>query len=68
VLPACSLALFTALGGGAYAAGMSSSTAITWTNATVGHGWMNVGRGDAPAGYAKDSLGSLDGVSFVAGE
>ena len=51
------VALFAALGGGAYAATSSSSSSITWKKATLGNGWKNIGGSYAPASYAKDSLG-----------
>jgi hypothetical protein len=51
------LALFAALGGGAYAASSIGLTTIHFTNPTLKNGWGNVGQTYAPAGYAKDSSG-----------
>jgi hypothetical protein len=51
------VALFSALGGGAYAATSLSSSSPTWHNATYLHGWTTYGGTYAPAGYAKDSNG-----------
>lgn len=51
------LALFAALGGGAYAASSSGGSGIKWTNAKLKGTWKNAGNGLASAGYAKDSLG-----------
>jgi hypothetical protein len=51
------VALFSALGGGAYAATSLSNSTVTWHNASYQHGWGLFGAGYAPAGYAKDSTG-----------
>ncbi len=56
LIVAC-LALFAALGGGAYAATSSSSSSIHWKNAALKNGWTPYASGYAPAGYAKDSSG-----------
>ena len=53
------LALFTALGGGAYAATSTgaSNTRLHFTNAKLMKGWFRCGTGCARAGYAKDAQG-----------
>jgi hypothetical protein len=51
------LALFAALGGGAYAAASANTTTVSWHNATLGHGWKRYGPTYAPAGYTKDANG-----------
>jgi hypothetical protein len=48
------VALFAALGGGAYAAAAKGSSGIHFTKATLKDGWKSAG---GPPGYAKDSLG-----------
>jgi hypothetical protein len=70
------LALFAALGGGAYAATQTSASGIRFTNASLENGWTAGGHHSGPPGYAKDSLGvvhlrgslatgSNDTVAFV---
>jgi hypothetical protein len=56
LIAAC-LALFVALGGGAYAASSTSSKSIHFTDATLENGWVSAHGGYAKPGYAKDSLG-----------
>jgi hypothetical protein len=51
------LALFAALGGGAYAGTRLSTNSLHWHNATTVNGWTLYGSGYAPAGYAKDANG-----------
>ena len=51
------VALFSALGGGAYAATSLSSSSPTWHNGTYLNGWSTYGSSYAHAGYAKDSNG-----------
>jgi hypothetical protein len=51
------LALFAALGGGAYAANISGGGSIHFANATLKNGWTAYGQGYAIPGYAKDSIG-----------
>ena len=50
------VAMFTALGGGAYAATTLSQATMQWHNATMLDGWTRLSP-SAPAGYAKDSNG-----------
>jgi hypothetical protein len=70
------LALFAALGGGAYAAASSSTPKVHWTNANLMNGWQTHLGSTAPVGYAKDSAGVVhlrgtmhngtdDAVAFV---
>jgi len=51
------LALFAALGGGAYAATSSRDTTLHWQNAATVNSWTLFTTGYAPAGYVKDSNG-----------
>lgn len=52
------VALFSALGGGAYAASSLSNSTLQWHNApSLVNGWSRYGNTYAPAGYAKDSSG-----------
>jgi hypothetical protein len=51
------LALFAALGGGAYAATSLSHTTLQWHNATLTGGWASYKDDYAPPGYARDSNG-----------
>ena len=54
------LALFAALGGGAYAATSSGTSGIHFTNATLQNSWQSghkMNPIDAPPGYVKDSVG-----------
>lgn len=47
-----SVALFAAMGGGAYAATSLSHTGLTWHTATMQHGWGVYSTGYANAGYS----------------
>lgn len=51
------MALFAALGGGAYAANVSGASSIHFANATLKNGWAAYGQGYAAPSYAKDSIG-----------
>jgi hypothetical protein len=51
------LALFAALGGGAYAATSSGTPRVRWTNATLMNGWHTHLVDTARVAYAKDSAG-----------
>jgi hypothetical protein len=54
------VALFAALGGGAYAASSIGSKGIHFTNVKLEHGWIDASKTNhvyASPGYAKDSLG-----------
>jgi hypothetical protein len=54
------LALFAALGGGAYAATSSGTSGIHFTSAKLQNNWQSghkTNPTDAPPGYAKDSVG-----------
>lgn len=56
------LALFAALGGGAYAASSIGSKGIHFSSAHLVNGWKSghtTNKLDAPPGYAKDSLGVI---------
>ena len=51
------LALFAALGGGAYAAASSGTPTVRWTKAKLMNGWQSYVGSTARVGYAKDSAG-----------
>ena len=51
------IALFVALGGGAYAATSTDRSTLTWHDATTMNGWQLYQNGYANAGYAIDSNG-----------
>jgi hypothetical protein len=51
------VALFAALGGGAYAAASSGTPTVRWTTATLMNGWQTHLGATASVGYAKDSAG-----------
>jgi hypothetical protein len=51
------LALFAALGGGAFAASSVGTSSIHFTNAALENGWIGGFDHTGPPGYAKDSVG-----------
>jgi hypothetical protein len=56
LIVAC-LALFAALGGGAYAARLSSTASLHWTKAKLKDNWKRFSNVVAPPSYAEDSSG-----------
>ena len=51
------LALFAALGGGAYAAASGGTSPVRWIKAKLMNGWQSNHGSTARVGYAKDSAG-----------